>query len=218
MMSMRGSRPKIASDKLAEPASAPSSVVIFNSISRTLLLSRRGGSFRRRRRSRIGRAELARLRRVLVQRLLHRIAHRDPAALGTRHRAFDQDEAALDIELNDLEVERGDTLDAHVARHLLVLEGLARILTAASRTDRAVRNGDAVRGAQAAEVPALHATGETFTDGDAANIDELTRDKVVGGDLGPYRDQRVLPHAEFGKLALRLDVRLAEIAAVGFVP
>ena len=58
-------------------------------------------------------AELAGLRRFLRQRLLHRVAHRDPAALGAGHRALDQDEAALDVGLHDLEIERGDALDAH---------------------------------------------------------------------------------------------------------
>src|SRR5262249_3913291 len=40
-------------------------------------------------------AELARLRHRIGQLLLDRVAHRDPAALGARHRALDQDEAAL---------------------------------------------------------------------------------------------------------------------------
>ena len=99
---------------------------------------------------RFAHAELAGLRRFLGQLLLHRVAHGDPAALGAGHRALDQDEAALDVGLHDLEIERGDALDAQVARHLLVLEGLARVLTAAGATDRAVRDRHAVRGAQAA--------------------------------------------------------------------
>ena len=38
---------------------------------------------------------------------------------------------------------------------------------------------------------------------------------MIGGDLGADRDQRVFGDAEFGELALGLDIGLAEIAAVG---
>src|SRR5262245_49845609 len=153
MMSVRGSRPKIASGNLTEPASLPSRVVIFISISRALL---RGSS--RLRRGRLGwlllglglglgrglgfgafaDAELAGLRRFLRQLLFHGITHRHPAALGAGNRAFDQQKATFYIGLHDLEIERRHALDAQVARHLLVLEGLARILAAAGAADRAV--------------------------------------------------------------------------------
>src|SRR5687768_7084923 len=135
MISTRGSRPKIASDRTTDPASLPSSVVIFMSILFALLRSR---SFRRCgfRGGVVSQAELARLRRVLVQLLLHRVAQGDPATAMTRHRAVNQHEAAFDIDLGNLEVQGGDAGVAHLARHLLVLEGLARILTAAGRTDR----------------------------------------------------------------------------------
>src|SRR5664279_1044736 len=224
-MSLRGSRPKMSSDSLIEPASLPSSVVIFISMLCALL---HGGGWRfgcRRfgglgiglRRSSFADAELARLRRVLVCLLLYGIAHGDPAALGARHRAFDQDEAALDVGLDHFEIERGDAVDTHVAGHLLVLEGPAGILTAAGRTDRTVRDRNAVRGTQAAEVPALHAAGKAFTNRDAADIDELAFDKMIGGDLGADRDQRILGDTEFRQLAARLDIGLAEIAAIGLV-
>src|SRR5665647_2603870 len=91
-MSLRGSRPKIASDKLTEPASLPSSVVIFMSMLRALLHG--GGCGGCGRLGRLGfgglaHAELAGLRRILRQLLLHGVAHGDPAAPGSRHRAFD---------------------------------------------------------------------------------------------------------------------------------
>src|SRR5260370_37766987 len=91
-----------------------------------------------------GKPALAGLRRILWQRLLHRIAHRDPSALGAGDRAFDQDQAALDVGLHHAQVERGDAIDAHVARRLLVLEGLARILASARRTDRTMHYRDTV--------------------------------------------------------------------------
>src|SRR3954469_9082244 len=172
---MRGSRPKIVSDSVTEPVSLPSRVVIFNSISRALLLFR--GAFGRLglcTRFGSGLAELAGLRCFLRKRFLHGVTHRDPAALGARNRAFDQDQAAIQIELNDAQVEGGDAIDAHMARHLLVLESLAGVRAAAGRTDRTVRDRDAVGGAKTAEIPALHAAGKPLADRGAGHIDELT--------------------------------------------
>src|SRR5882762_9097933 len=110
MISTRGSRPKMASDSSIEPASLPSSVVTFNFISHALLLGSRSsllGTF-------ACEAELARLRRFFRQSFLHRIAHRDPAALGAGNGTFDEDQAAFHIELHDAQVECGDAIDTHV--------------------------------------------------------------------------------------------------------
>src|ERR1700749_3294458 len=209
MMSARGSRPKISSESWTEPAALPSRVGTFSSISRALL---RRLCFRRRLVA-AGNLELAGLRRFLRQRLLHGVTHPDPAALGAGNRAFDQDQAALDVGRNHTQVERGNAVDAHVAGHLLVLEGLAGVLTAAGRTDRAVRDRDAVGGAQAAEVPALHTAGKALADRGAGDVDELADDEMVGLDLGADRDQRVFRHAELGKLALGFDLGDRELAA-----
>src|SRR5262245_54435080 len=208
-MSGRGSRPKMASGRSTEPAALPSSDMIFSSMSRTLLL---GGfcfgalGIAGRCRSSVGQAELAGLRRVLRQLLLHRVAQRDPAALGAGHRALHENEAALDVRLHHLEIERGDAIDAHMARHLLDLEGLARILAAAGRTDRAVRDRHAVRGPQPAEVPALHAAGEALADRGPGHVHELADDEMIGRDLGTDRDQVAFLDAELGELALGLDL------------
>src|SRR3954453_21787199 len=108
MISLRGSRPKISSDSWTEPASLPSRVVTFSSISRALLLGRC---------SLFGAAndlELAGLRSFLRQRLLHRVTHRDPAALGAGNGTFDEDQAAFDVGLHHAQIERGDAIDAHV--------------------------------------------------------------------------------------------------------
>src|ERR1051326_2222178 len=172
MMSRRGSRPKIVSGTVTEPADWPSRVVTFSSMSRALLgrrrsaFSGRGAFFRGSGRSRtvLGHAELARLRHFFGQRLLHGITHRDPAALGAGHRALDQDESARHVGLHDLEIERRHAVDAEMAGHLFVLEGLARVLTATGRAVRAMRDRHAVRGAQAAEVPALHRAGVALAD------------------------------------------------------
>src|SRR6516162_372766 len=218
-MSALGSRPKIASGSSIEPAALPSSDTILSSMSGALLVGGfawfggrglgvgLGGC-------RLRQAELAGLGSVLRQLLLHSVAQRDPAALGARHRAFDQDEAALDVGLHHLEIERGDALDSHVTRHFLVLEGLAGILAAAGGTDRAMRDRHAVRGAQPAEIPALHATGKAFADRGPGHVDKLPDDEVIGGDLGTDRDQIALLHPELGELALGLDLGDGEMAAV----
>src|SRR5689334_23148851 len=209
MMSVRGSRPKIASGSLTEPASLPSRVVIFISISRALL--RWSGRLRRGRPFRLllglrrgflfrlglcfvvcfgfrlglgafADAELAGLRRFLRQLLLHCVTDRHPAALGPGNRALDKQKAAFHIGLHNLEIEGRHTLDTQMTRHLLVLERLARVLTAAGAADRAVRNRHAVRRAQAAEIPALHPAGKALADGDAADVDKLARNEVIRRD------------------------------------
>src|SRR6516165_9765915 len=134
-MSARGSSPKMLSGTVTDPASSPSRVVILSSMSGTLAggrcVSGVGGFDGRGRRCVRRQPELAGLGNVLRQRLLDGVANRDPPALGTGHRPFDQDEAARDVGLHHLEVERGHPLHAEMAGHFLVLEGLARILTAA---------------------------------------------------------------------------------------
>src|SRR6195256_2784245 len=208
MMSWRGSRPKISSESWTEPAALPSRVVTFSSISRALLLGRRCRSLLTARD-----LELAGLRRFLRQRLLDGVAYRDPSALGAGNGAFDQDQAALDVGLHHAQIERGDLIDAHVAGHLLVLEGLAGVLTAAGRTDRTVRHRHAVGGAQTAEIPALDAAGKTLADRGAGDVDELADHEMVSLDLGADRDQRVLRHTEFRDLALGFDLGDRELAA-----
>src|SRR6185312_1900298 len=101
----------------------------------------------------------------------------------------------------------------HMTGHLLVLEGLARILAAAGRTDRAVRDRNAVRSAQAAEIPALHAARKTLADRGTGNVNELADDKVIREQLGAHRDHAIGRNAEFDKLHLRLDLRRGEVAA-----
>src|ERR1700744_6637043 len=88
----------------------------------------------------LGEAEFAGLRRVLWQRLLDGVAHRDPAARMPRHRTLDEDQSTLDVRLDHAPILRRHLLDAEMAGHLLVLPGLAGVLTAAGRTMRTMRN------------------------------------------------------------------------------
>src|SRR5258708_36594548 len=106
MMSWRGSRPKISSESWTEPAALPSMVVTFSSISRALLLGRR-------RRSLLAAhdLELAGLRRFLRQRLLHGVAHRDPAALGAGNGAFRHDHPPPDVGVHQPHIGRGHQAD-----------------------------------------------------------------------------------------------------------
>src|SRR6185312_12973439 len=104
---------------------------------------------------------------------------------------------------------------AHVAGHLLALEHLAGVLALAGRTMRTVRHGHAVRGAQAAEVVALHAAGKALADRGTGDIDALADDEVVGLHRRANLDEALGIDAELDDLALRLNLGLGEIAAVG---
>src|ERR1700683_197665 len=145
MMSVRGSSPKMPSDRVTDPASLPSSVVTFISMSRALLcLVSIGLSLRRRRAGRgLSEAELARLGDAIGQLLFHRVAHGNPATLDARHRAFDQDHAARDVGLHYPEIECGHPIHAEMARHFFVLEGSSGVLPATGRADRAGRDRNA---------------------------------------------------------------------------
>src|SRR5580704_52165 len=179
MRSVRGSSPKIVSDTVTEPEFLPSSVVTFSSMSRAPCVLT---DCDRSRRFIVGELELAGLRHAVRQLFLHRIAHRDPAAFDAGHRALDQDEAARNVGLHDFEVERGHPFDAEMAWHLLVLEGLAGVLAAAGRTDRAVRDRHAVARAQAGEIPALHAAGKALAGRSAGDVDILTDEEMIRRD------------------------------------
>src|ERR1700722_15290085 len=211
MRSVRGSSPKMVAGTVTEPDFLPSSDVIFSSMSRAPCIL---ADCDRGRRFIVGELELAGLWHALGQLLLHRVAHRDPAALGARHGALDQDEAARHVGLHDFEIERGHALDTKMAGHFLVLEGLAGILTAAGRTDRAVRDRHAMACAQAGEIPALHAAGKALAGRSAGDVDILTDEEMIRRDLGADRDQPVVVDAELGELALGLDLGDREVAAV----
>src|SRR5262245_39347742 len=71
--------------------------------------------------------QAGRLRRVLRQRGLRRIAHFDPAAFGAGHRTADKQKSAFGIDADDLQILSGDALITEVAGHLLAFEDFARI-------------------------------------------------------------------------------------------
>jgi len=72
-----------------------------------------------------------------------------------------------------------------------------------------------VGGAQAAEIPALHAACKALADRGAGDVDILADEEVVRRDLGADRDHRIIADAELGDRALRLDLGDGETAALG---
>src|SRR3984957_3036398 len=210
--SARGSSPNTSSLSSSEPAADPSiDVMSYFMASLSLRRFGRWGA-----RAGLGvNAELSGQRRILRQRLLHRVAHRDPTSGVPRHRALDQNEAALGICANDTKVLRRHAISSHMPGHLLVLPGLARILAAAGRPVRTVGDRHAMGGAQAAKVPALHRPGKPLADRHARNVNILPDGEVVGGDLRSDRDHLVLFDAELGEPHLRLDMGDGEAAPLG---
>ena len=132
----------------------------------------------------------------------------------TGDRAVHVDQSLLDVGLDDLQVLLRDALDAEMAGHLLARESTARILAVTGRTVRAVRDRDAVGGAETAEVPALHRTGEALADRGAHDIDKLAGHEMRGGELGTDFQKVLLGDPEFRQLPLRLNLRLGEVAAL----
>src|SRR5215203_3123591 len=102
-----------------------------------------------------------------------------------------------------------------MAGHLLVLERLAGILTTAGRADGAVRDRYAVRSAQPAEIPPLHAAGKALADRGAGNVHKLANDEMIGGDLRPDRNDAVIADAEFRNFRFRFDLGRREASALG---
>src|SRR6478735_2259612 len=101
-----------------------------------------------------------------------------------------------------------------MARHLLVLEGLARILAVAGGAVRAVADRNAVRRLEAGEVPPLHRAGKTLALADAGDIDLLARDEMRAAQRRAEVERRIGTHPELDELQRRLDAGLGEVAAV----
>jgi hypothetical protein len=80
-----------------------------------------------------------------------------------------------------------------------------------------MRNRHAVSGAQAAEIPPLHAAGPTLTGRDSGHVDELADEKMISGNFRADRNETVIIDAEFGNLALRLNLGDCEITAIGTI-
>src|SRR5690606_3317789 len=106
----------------------------------------------------------------------------------------------------------GDVLRAVVARHLLVLEDAARILTLAGGTVRTVADGVTVRGTATAEVPAHDDAGEAAAFGDAFDVHLLAHGEVARFEFRADFRHAFRRDAEFHKPLLGLDAGLFEVA------
>src|SRR4029079_15016538 len=100
--------------------------------------------------------------------------------------------------------------------HLLILERFAGILTSARAAERSVRDRDAVRRFETAEIPPLHRTRETAANCDAGHVDLLTRHEVMGLNKVSDFEQVLRIDAEFRELLLGLDFGFRKIAAIYF--
>src|SRR5690606_29895188 len=110
------------------------------------------------------------------------------------------------IDANHFQVLRGYGFSPEVTGHFLAFEHFTRILTLTGRTVGAVGNGVTVGRTAAVEIPALHRTGKTFTNGYSLNIHKLAGDEVLGGQLRTDFQNIVRGNAEFSHLLLRLDL------------
>src|SRR6185437_14507621 len=162
-MSRRTGRPKISSARSMLPTLLLSRSVTESFISLPSLGGRR----------RVGLPERGRERQALRRFALGGIAHQDIAALGAGHGAFDHDEAALGVALDDAQILRGHAMVAVMARHLLVLEDLAGILALPGRAVAAMRDRDAVGGTQPAEIVPPHDARKAAALARAGDVDEL---------------------------------------------
>src|SRR5579885_77156 len=115
---------------------------------------------------------------------LHRRPHDQIGPGVARHRALDQEQMALDVDFDHVEIEGGHAPVAHVAGHFLALPHLARRLALADRARHAVRQRVAVGGATAAEVPALLPAGEALAQAGAGDIDRLDAAELIDSELG----------------------------------
>src|SRR5690606_32225673 len=93
---------------------------------------------------------------------------------GAGNRAGNQQQVALGIHADDLEILNGDLLVTEVARHLLALEHTARGLVLTDRARHAVRPRVAVGHVLGAEVVALDRTGKALALTDTDDVDLLT--------------------------------------------
>jgi hypothetical protein len=145
--------------------------------------------------------------------VLHGAADEDDAAVRAGDRATDQDEVALGVDLDDLEVLHGDALATHAAGHARPAEGAARRRAGADGSRVAVLLLDAVSVAHAGEVVALHDTGVALAAAGARHVDEVTGAERRDGDRRAELGELVaVGHAQLGDRARGLDARLAQVA------
>ena len=145
---------------------------------------------------------------------LHGQAHDHATALRTRDGAADQEQVALDVHFDDLQVFHGAAHHAHVTRHALALEHAARRLALADGARGTMRQRDTVGGMVAGEVVPLHGAGKALADGGAGHVDDFADLETVDLELGAFLQVRTLTlgEAEFHQAAARAHRRLRQVA------
>src|SRR5690606_3034352 len=109
--------------------------------------------------------------------------HGDDAALRSRHRALDEEQAALEVREDHEQVEHRLLLGAHVTGHLLAAPGLARRRARADGARCTVPVRLSMRLRSAAEVPALHTALEAAPLRGGRHVDVLARLELRDRDL-----------------------------------
>jgi hypothetical protein len=145
--------------------------------------------------------------------VLHGGADEHDPTVGTGDGAADQDEVALGVDLDDLEVLHGDALATHAAGHAHATEGASRRRAGADGARVTVLLLHTVAVAHAGEVVALHDTGVALAAARAGDVDEVTRAEGRDGDRRAELGELVaVGHAELGDRTRGLDPGLAEVA------
>ena len=150
-------------------------------------------------------------------RLLGGVADEDDTAVRAGYRALDQQQVALRVGLDDLEVERRDLLVAHLASHPHALEHAAGVGAGTDRTGCPVVLVVAVAGTLTLEVVALHRPGEAFASADGRHVDLGSCGDAVHGDLLADLVAIDVLETQLDEAVARIDRHLGEVAGLGLV-
>ena len=134
---------------------------------------------------------------------------------GTGNRAADEQQVALGVALDDLQVERRRAHVSELAGHAHALEHARRRGAGTDRARRPVTLVIAVRRALAGEVVALHHAGEAVALADAGHVDPLAGCEHVGlHDLAELEAGEV-DDAQLGEVLRGVGVRRLQVAELG---
>ena len=114
------------------------------------------------------------------------------AALAARDRALDQQQIAININLNHTQIARSRSHITHVTGHLLTWEHTARRLALTNGTWRPVGARVAVGRILHGKVIALDGALKPFSDAGSRDIDHLPDRKLIDLDLTAHREARAL--------------------------
>ena len=127
----------------------------------------------------------------------------------------DEDQLAVRVDADDLEVGRRDPAAAHAPGHLRALEHAARRRARADRAGRAVVLVVAVAAALALEVVALHAAGEPLALRRRDRVDVLAGLEDRDGQLLAHLVGADVGEAQLDEPAPRGDAHLVEVTPLG---